>query len=199
MFQNSHSATLNENHWAAYKYSHVNYIWLFKTLSLAFKISLPDNFYGNQLQATFFESTFPPFYHTIPSFSFQENPLMTVDSSAEFPLYISVNLALTSKDSFDDRDDNSTWLPFSLLPSLPSAKHRQPPSRLHTVYTCSIVLFLIVIFFFLFFSWYSIKSSLIEFRLILSHMGCTNVHGHSVSPGLTRLGAQLHRTWGIQG
>ena len=127
---------------------------------------------------------------------------MTVDSSAEFPLYISVNLALTSKDSFDDRDDNSTWLPFSLLPSLPSAKHRQPPSRLHTVYTCSIVLFSGFLFFSFFFSWYSIKSSLmlilLEFRLILSHMGCTNVHGHSVSPGLTRLEVQLHHTWGTR-
>ena len=58
------------------------------------------------------------------------------------------------------------------------------------------------LFCFFFFSWYSIKSSLmlilLEFRLILSHMGCTNVHGHSVSPGLTRLEVQLHHTWGTR-
>ena len=68
------------------------------------------------MQATF-KFTFHPLF-IVPYCYFipQENPLMTVDSNAEFPLYISVNLALTSKDSFDDRDDNPTWLPFFTTP-----------------------------------------------------------------------------------
>jgi len=38
----------------------------------------------------------------------EENPLITVDSRAEFPLYIAVNMALTSAEiSFDDRNIDS--------------------------------------------------------------------------------------------
>ena len=48
------------------------------------------------------------FVYVIPLLLCQENPLITVDSWAEFPLYIAVNMALTSAEiSFDDRNVDS--------------------------------------------------------------------------------------------